>query len=430
MRDADLDWLLDVLRVASVSPLEGGEPRATGDAQRRVSAGALARGFRASPPHVPGAAVLADPDLPTAVREAIASGEGDFLEEQSTVILSIGDTTDPRRTIVFNFHIDTVGPHIEPSLDGGCLRGRGAVDAKGPGIAALIGIADAFSDQPDLRERIGVVVTVVPGEEGGAFGFYGTKDVLRRPDVRGALMVFLEPTSQRVVDSASGVMTPELVVAGDDSTDDAPQSGTNATLVLAHAAVELVTQLAPVAEGVGAKLCVAGIHTGSEHNRVYGSGSLKLNIAYYDDAARDAMGRAVTEAVEMLGPDFARRFGHLAVMQRTAVEHDDVFALRWQKRGVPALENRDTRLEAVLSRSGFRRAEEPPVEVAFTCDAVWGSGRDEYVVVLGPGDLGRNGAHTADEHVDLDELDEFSRRVRMLMSEFAGELAGPEADQG
>lgn len=91
-------------------------------------------------------------------------------------------------------------------------------------------------------------------------------------------------------------MTPEVFVVVDDSTDDHPYEGTNATLALSHAALALTRVVAPVAEEVGAKVCVAGLSTGDSHNRVYGRGSLKLNLAYYDQPSRGRLEHAVATA--------------------------------------------------------------------------------------------------------------------------------------
>ncbi|MDV2979951.1 M20/M25/M40 family metallo-hydrolase [Arthrobacter sp. KFRI-F3372] len=416
-------WLLELLRAPSVSPLEGGSTTDLQAAQQIVIDGAVARGFRLKALHRPDASLALDPILPAPVRERIAQEGVGFLTEQPSAVLAIGRTDDPKRTIVLNFHVDTVGPHIVPELRGDVVHARGAVDDKGPGVAAIVGVAAAFRADPGLLDEVGVIVTAVPGEESGAFGVYGTRDVLARGDVRGSLMVFLEPTGGRVIDAASGVMTPEFVVSGRDSTDDLPTLGTNATLILAHAATTLTEALSPVAEEIGAKLCVAGIHTGDAHNRVYGTGKLKLNIAYFTQEQRTRMEEAVEAAVANLADRFETDLGYFPEARAASAAYGEVMRLDWQKRGLPALANRHPHLEKILADSGFERADGPAHEVAFTCDAVWAQDHANYVVVLGPGELGANGAHTDDEHVTLTELGWFAGRIRSLVEQFAADYA-------
>ncbi|WP_128428107.1 M20/M25/M40 family metallo-hydrolase [Streptomyces cyaneus] len=418
-RAEDLDWLVDVLSVDTVSPLEGGDPRGFAAAQDLVEKGAAQRGFTTVARFAPGLALLDDPLVPAVVTDAADEYGPDFLAAQPSVVLGIGDATDAHRTMVINFHLDTVGPHLPPRLDGEFLRGRGTVDDKGPGIAAMTGVARAFARRPELREHIRVLVMSVPAEEGGALGTYGTRFALRQAGIDAALMVVAEPTGNRFLDCSSAVMTPQIAVSGQDSTDDHPYEGTNATLVLGHAAVHLSRTLAPVAEEVNAKLCIAGLHTGTSHNRVYGTGSLKLNIAYYDDVARARLEAAVERAFRELPGQFRSDLAGSAPARQVASRYEQVVTLNWLKRGYPALANRHPRLEGVLAAAGLERHDGAADGSAFTCDAIWAAEHAEYVVVCGPGDLGRNGAHTDLEHVRLQDLQEYAERMERLTLAFA-----------
>ncbi|EHN73184.1 peptidase M20 [Streptomyces coelicoflavus ZG0656] len=420
MLDAeDISWLMDVMAVDTVSPLEGGEPGGLAAAQDLLEAGALSRGFETSVRLTPDSRIVDDAMVPAAVCEAARRHGPGFFEAQPSLLLGIGRAKSPARTMVVNFHMDTVGPHLPPRLQEGVLHGRGAVDDKGPGLAAVAGIARAFAEHPGLHDRVHVLVMSVPAEEGGALGTYGTRFALREGGIEAGLLVVAEPTSGRFLDCASAAMTPEITVTGRDSTDDHPYEGTNATLALSHAALTMTHVLAPVVEEVNAKLCVSGLTTGAAHNRVYGSGSLKFNIAYYDDAARTRLEREVEAAFTKTAADFRTRWRDSAPAGRIAESYEDVVRLNWLKRGYPALANRHPALETVLNQAGLHRHEGAADGSAFTCDAIWASEHCDYAVVCGPGDLDLNGAHTDAEYVRVEDLASYSARMERLVLAFA-----------
>lgn len=416
----DVRWLLEFLAIRSVSPLEerGADPYDTIEAQRFFLHGAAMRGFLPRRWDSPPADLLDRSDVPLPVREAAGGDRAQFLTTQPSVVVGIGDPQPPPRRMVVNFHVDTVGPHVPPRLDGRTVRGRGAVDDKGPGFAAVVGAAAAFAERPELSGLVEVQVASVPGEEGGAMGSYGTRWLVESGSV-GRLMVFAEPTGCRVLDACSATMTPVFSVHGRDSTDDHPYDGHNATLALGLLATRLAAELGPLASRVGAKFCLAGLHTGDAHNRVYGSGELRCNIAYYDRSAAAQLEAAVERVAAAAADELAARFGDNPVATRLAADWSRVVRLRWLKRGLPPLANRDPAMEAVLAAAGLPRHDGVADGTAFTCDAIWAGGPDRYVAVCGPGRLDANGAHTPDEFVELDELDRYATSVRDLVFAFA-----------
>lgn len=410
--DGDLRWLTDLVEVASVSPLEGGDPAAADEAQRIVEKGAAARGFEVVYRGAPPPSALDRDDVPVAVRDR---ADADFLAAQPSLVLRLGRPQPPERRIVVNFHVDTVGPHVPPRWDGRRLHGRGAVDAKGPGVAAAVGLAAAFPLVPDDVE---VQLVSVPGEEGGALGTYGTRWLVDRGHV-GRLNLFAEPTGARVLDASSATMTPRLRVLGEDSTDDHPDAGHNATVALGWLAAFLARELGPRAEARGAKVCVAGLHTGRSHNRVYGSGDLRLNIAYFDPETAAALASDVERLVAAARGAFATEFAGNPLTRRLVADWDDVVRLDWLKRGLPPLANRDAVQEDLLAAAGLPRHDGVADGTAFTCDAIWAAGPDRYVAVCGPGRLDGNGAHTPDEFVDVDDLDDYATKLRDVVLRFA-----------
>ncbi|MFD9906472.1 M20/M25/M40 family metallo-hydrolase [Streptomyces sp. NPDC059063] len=411
----DLEWLLALMDVPSVSPLEGGDPAAAAAAQRVVAQGATARGFSIRRMSHPSVEHLTDTVTPLPVLRAAADPA--FLEGQPSLVLGIGRPAAESHRVVLNFHVDTVGPHVPPRLDGRVLRGRGAVDDKGPGVAAAVGVAAAYAAAPWLRDTVEVQLAAVPGEEGGAMGVYGTRWLVES-GVTGRLMLFAEPTGLRVLDACSATMTPVLRVTGTDTTDDHPADGHNATLALGFLACHLGRELDRAARDSGAKVCVAGVRTGTAHNRVYGSGELLLNIAYFDTATGQRLAAEVERLTAEAGKRFADRFAGTAVAGRVAADWDRVVGLEWRKRGLPALANRDAAMEALLAACGLPRHDGVADGTAFTCDAIWAAAPGRYVAVCGPGSLDGNGAHTPHEHVALDDLDAYATRVRDLVLRF------------
>ncbi|MFD0412826.1 M20/M25/M40 family metallo-hydrolase [Streptomyces sp. NPDC127108] len=418
MIQADLDWILELMAVPTVSPLEGGNLASFVDAQRLFAAGAVARGWTQRRWDSPPLSHLERVGVPQQVR---ATADAEFLAAQPSVVVAIGEPQPVERRLVVNFHMDTVGPHVPPRLDGGMLRGRGAVDDKGPGVAAIAGITAAFRAAPWLAEHIEVQVAGVPGEEGGAMGVYGTRWLVDS-GWAGRVMLFAEPTGCRVFDACSAAMTPMVSVHGEDSTDDHPAAGHNATVALGFVATRLAEEIGPLAERLGAKACVAGARSGDAHNRVYGTGELRLNIAYYDQGTATALTAAVERVVDGAGKEFADRFGANPVTNRIAAEWAEVVRLTWLKRGLPALANRDRAMERLLADAGFPRHDAVADGTAFTCDAIWAAGAGRYVAACGPGDLGANGAHTPDEHVEIAELDRYTSRCRDLVLAFGRQV--------
>jgi len=423
---AELDWLLDLMAVPSVSPFEGGKAELTRDAQQVFLDGALARGFGQVLYAGPPAAFLDRPDVPVPVRERVAADPEGFVAAQPSAVVRMGRPTGPENRLIVNFHVDTVGPHIDPRVErrvgGDVLYGRGAVDDKGPGIAAAAGIAAAFAAEPWLADRIEVQLASVPGEEGGAMGTYGTRWLVDSGLV-GRLMLFAEPTGGRVMDACTAAMTPRLRVGGDDSTDDHPDGGHNATVALGFLADFLTRRLGPRAAASGAKLCVAGLHTGDAHNRVYGSGELRMNIAYQDLGQALRLEGELEALLAQARDEFAVAHAGNPLTARLVADWDRVVGLDWLKRGLPVLANRDRPMEALLAGAGFARHDGLADGSAFTCDAIWAGGPGRYVAVCGPGGLDTHGAHTPGEYLELNELAHYARQIKDLVVRFGNHAA-------
>lgn len=408
--------LLDLLGTDTVTPMETGRASRLREAQERFAESAERSGFEVARHRAAPKEALDDLQVPRTVLGRVAEMGDEFLASQPNLILRLGPTDPAARTLVFNGHLDTVGPKLAIETKASRVHGRGAVDAKGPMVAMLAGIRDALQQRPGLCERLAIVIHAVGGEEGGAMGTYGSRQVVREGWV-GRLNVVVEPTRMRFMDRSTAAMTARLEVRGAGCTDDAPERGENATLLLAHLACELAKALSGPAEERRAKLCIAGLCTGTTHDRVYGRGQLLLNIAYNSLADARFLESVVEQTVPRAGRSFQRQFGKLAIAARSAARWEDIVKLDWPKRGLPVLANRDRELEQLLREAGIARNGEsdcPP----FTCDAIWLQHPESYTIVFGPGDLERNGAHTEREYIELDELARYATLVSALVRKF------------
>ncbi|MER5781923.1 M20/M25/M40 family metallo-hydrolase [Streptomyces mobaraensis] len=418
---AERELLLTLLELPTAGPLETGTdgPRPLlWEAQGAYAEAAARLGFTVVHRAAPDPSVLDREGVPVTVREAAERTPG-FLDCQPSTVLRLGPELPRERTVMFNVHLDTVAGGEPPRYRDGRFHGRGAIDAKGPAVALLAGLRSAVDAVPGLGRDTGVLVQLVSGEEGGAMGVFGTRPLVES-GWTGRLNLFCEPTRGRMVPRSTAAATALIEAAGEDAIDDHPEAGHNATVLLGFLAQHLAGRLpGSVPGGVsGTRVCVAGLHTGDLHNKVYGAGRLLLNLAYPTTEAGHALTRALEDELDAGLAEFAHRFADHPALARTAAEARDVTALHWLKRGLPALDAHDPWAERLLTDAGIPYA--APDEPACTCDAIWMHGvPGAYTAVYGPGDLEANHAHAAGEFADLHDLEAFATGVASLLERFA-----------
>ena len=416
--DAHAQLLLELLRTPTVTPMETARPPAIAEAQRLMAERAAELGFEVELHEPPPAEALDAPGVPLTVLEvAERMGRDEFLACQPNMVLRLGPARDRERTLMLNAHLDTVGGDVPVGERDGVFTGRGAVDMKGPAVALLAALRTALGERPDLADRVTVLLQLVAGEEGGAMGTYGTR-VLAERGLTGRLNVFAEPSGGLYYDACTATMTARVRVDGSGSSDDEPEAGENATLLLGHVAGELAARLDEPVARAGAKLCVGGLTTGTMHDRVYGEGTLMVNVAYPSADAARALEEELEEAVRAGCASFAERFGGVRVARRAADAAERICRVEWVKRGIPALAGRDPELEPRLAAAGIERLPDSRAAERLTCDAVWGALVPGYTIVFGPGRVGENGAHAADEHVRRDDLESYARAAARLVLAF------------
>ncbi|WP_407564782.1 M20/M25/M40 family metallo-hydrolase [Streptomyces sp. 184] len=419
---ADRELLLHLVELPTAGPMETGPdagPPRLHEAQTLYAKAAAELGFEVVHHAAPGPEWLDRPDVPAQVRDMARRVDG-FLDGQPSLVLRLGGAQPPERTLMFNVHLDTVAGGPPPRLAGDRFHGRGAVDAKGPAVALLAGLRAAVDRVPGLGTDVGVLVQAVAGEEGGAMGVFGTRPLVEQ-GWTGRINVFCEPTRGLLVPRATAAATARVAVAGTDSIDDHPEAGHNASVLLGFLAQHLARTLpGAVTDG---RVCVAGLHTGDAHNKVYGTGALLLNLAYRTADAGRAQEQALERALHAGVEEFAAAFAGLPDFARTARDARRITELAWLKRGLPALDSRDPWAERLLTGAGLSYA--PADAPACTCDAIWTHALpNAHTVVYGPGDLDANGAHAADEYVDAPDLERYADGVASLVAAFASATNG------
>ena len=233
----------------------------------------------------------------------------------------------------------------------------------------------------------------------------------------GRLNLFCEPTGLRYLPRATAAATARIRVDGHDAIDDRPGDGHNATVLLGFLAQHFGRALA--AERTDGRVCVAGLHTGRRHNRVYGSGELLLNLAYANAAAGRRLAAAAEDCLRDGLTRFREVFAHVADCARTAADAESITRIEWLKRDLPTLDCADPWAEWLLTDvAGI--APWPADEPAFSCDAIWLHGVEgTFTAVLGPGDLATNHAHSDGECADLAELSAFASAMSRVLVAFA-----------
>lgn len=412
------DLLLNLLRLNTISPMETGLPSSIREAQAEYAAFAYEQlGCEMLYHCSPDPKVAESGDVPLSVRECAAEMGSAFWDSQPNLVLRWGAKRPLEDTLMFNFHMDTVDGHVPVTYEDGRFTGRGAVDMKGPGVALLAGIEAALKENPSWTEECSLLLQCVSGEEGGAMGVYGTK-LLVDGGILGSLNVFAEPSEGVFFDRSTTSMTARIEVQGQDSTDDAPEAGHNATLLLGFLASNMLARLSEPIESIGGKMCLAGMHTGSMHNKVYGSGRLLMNFAYHSTEGGRQIRHLVEEVMQDLLNEFSLHYQNLAPARYTASSAAEICELTWVKQGLPVLNNRHSEWERSLSEIGWVRNPEDQLHQAFTCDAMWAQRPGTYTIVYGPGGLGSHHAHAEGEYITLEELERYAADIRDLMTAF------------
>ena len=260
-------------------------------------------------------------------------------------------TLDPPE-VVLSTHIDTVPPFFPSREDGRRLYGRGACDAKGI-LAAQMAALEQLREEGE--QRVGLLVVV--GEEHGSHGAHAAN----AQPFGSRYLINGEPTGNRLGAATRGVYRVRLTAKGRAAHSSNPERGESAIEKLIDALVQLRGLSLPEDPEMGRTTYVVGLMSGGiAPNVVPPAADAEVNFRTVGPASD------VRAALEPLA---------------ASVALSDVAE-------VPPVTMRTV--------PGFESA-----NFAFTTDipflTAWGR-----PLLFGPGSI--LVAHTADEHVDLDEL--------------------------
>ena len=408
----DAEALLDDLRaLVRIPSITGGEEAVTAEAARRLAAaGAAVEQISPDP-----AAVRTDPDWP---------GEETTRRSLPVVFGRIGRPGG--RRIVLSGHLDVVPPGDPASwatdpwaadVRDGRLYGRGACDMKG-GVAAILGAVRALVASGAAERLDGeVLVALVPGEEDGG---QGTLAAIRAGAV-GDLAVIPEPSTLDIVVAHAGAITFRLTVPGRAAHASQRREGVSAldnlyVLLRALEADETARNAAetnPLMTALGLPYpTIVGIIRGGEWastvlDQVVVDGRYGVKLGQSPaDAARD-LTRAIDDAnesnpflrdhpatVEIVGGQFGS--GEVAANHPLAVGLADA-------------------AEAVTGRRPALLGEPYGADMRLFINV----GKTPCVI-FGPGDV--KVAHSANEHVPLDEVETCARVLAAWIVRELGEV--------
>ena len=270
--------------------------------------------------------------------------------DRVNVVATVG-AAEPE--VVYSTHVDCVPPFFPSRVEGDTLYGRGACDAKGI-LAAEIMALDRLRGAGETRAGLLVVV----GEEDGSPGARAAN----RLSNRCRYLINGEPTDNRLGAATKGAYRVRLSATGRAVHSAYPELGDSAIEKLLDALVALRGVELPVDPLLGATTYTVGVLSGGvAPNVVPPAAEADVNFRIVEPAAR------VRERLEAALP------GSVAI--------DDVMI-------VPPVRT--------TTVPGFETA-----PFSFTTDipflTSWGK-----PLLVGPGSI--HAAHTADEHVRIDEL--------------------------
>jgi acetylornithine deacetylase len=318
-------------------------------------------------------------------------------------IIARWDQPGARRTFLFEAHQDTVPADnmtIAPfaaTIEIGRMYGRGACDIKGGMAAMLAAFARLVREKPAGAANLLMACTV--DEE---HTFLGVQELVKR-DLRADGAVVAEPTQLRIVNAHKGVIRWYLHTKGRSCHSSRPEQGVNAIYRMArvvHAVERYAESLR--ASRIDPDLGPATLSVG----RIEGGASVNT----VPDYCRIEIDRRLIP-----GEDPPAAPGEFAAYLREAVGPDVPFTCSEPILCAPALSAKGS--DELVRRLGEAidavKGPHQVMTVPYGTDASTIAEAGIPAVVFGPGDIAQ--AHTCDEWVPLDEVEQASEMLYRLV---------------
>jgi acetylornithine deacetylase len=302
------------------------------------------------------------------------------------------------RRLLLEAHTDTVSikgmsiPPFDPIISEGKLYGRGSCDTKA-GLAtmmhAMLSLKEARITPP-----CEVVLAAVVDEE---FSYRGVVKLCENLKADAAIVA--EPTEVRAVIATKGVLRCRIVVHGKSAHSSKPHLGVNAITHMAKvlAAIEADNARMAVIQHplVGSGTCNVGvINGGVQVNFVPDRCVIEIDRRLLPG---ESAAKAVAEYQQLLNQ-----------LPGISAEIEEPLLLVDEALDTPAESDVVQTASHILRDLGLNPE---PCGVPFGCDASKLARAGIPSIVFGPGSIDR--AHTADEYVELDQVEqalEFQRR--------------------
>jgi acetylornithine deacetylase/succinyl-diaminopimelate desuccinylase-like protein len=295
-------------------------------------------------------------------------------------------------TLALAAHMDTVdtqGMTIAPfgaEIRNQALWGRGSCDDKGT-LAAMITGALLWHQQQSTP-NLNVVVLATMGEEMGTLG----SEVLARQQLPYKAILVGEPTDLQPVIAHKGLWRLAVHSFGKAAHSSRPEEGVNAIEKLFEAQKIIVNDLKPLFEKQSDNtMNMTTLHSGSMINIIPDYGCLEIDARY-----------VVGTDIEWHWQDWQTKL-RLPCLKLKELERKPAFACQDDSALLAALE------QAIHHQGMICR---PQIERYYS-DAGHFSAAGYDVILWGAGSISQ--AHTAEEHIPLDQL---HRAVAMLMDLF------------
>lgn len=321
-----------------------------------------------------------------------------------------------KRTMMFEAHQDTVpidNMTVEPfgaRIEGKRLYGRGSVDIKGGMTAMLTAFARVVKERPAKAANVIMACTV--DEE---HTFLGVQELVKR-GVKADYAVVAEPTNLNIVHAHKGVVRWFLTVKGRSCHSSRPEQGENAIYRMATVLAGIERYAALLSKSVvdpllgPATISVGIIEGGSSVNTVPDRCTIEID--------RRVVGqeRPLDCPKQLL--DYLRQDEKI----EWPIEQTPCWIAEPSLLPIGADEVIGQLGKAIDSVRGSHKVHPVP----FGTDAATISFSGIPSVVFGPGDIAQ--AHTCDEWVDLDEVEQ-AAEILYRLAALTGEGGNAKEDE-
>lgn len=338
-----------------------------------------------------------DRGIPTCAQEVLPG--------RSNVIAKLPGK-NPARRIVFEAHCDTAGvdgmsiPPFDPQIRNGRIYGRGACDTKAGLAAMLLALTDLKKSRSEPCCEVWAVSAV---DEEHAF-----RGVLKlRKNLQAAAAVVSEPTEMKLTIASKGCLRWRITVNGKAAHSSKPGLGANAIEHMAHVVRVLEehrTSLKRIRHPlVGSPTLNVGlIQGGTQVNVVPNSCWIEVDRRLVPGEEPE---QVLEDYRELLASLRTPHPGIEVVMEPAGLQDDPL--------ETPADCAIASRTAEVLTEMGL---DARPQGVPFGSDASKLAKAGIPSIILGPGNIEQ--AHTADEFVEIEQVERAFEVYRQLMKTF------------